>query len=236
MTWGMTQSPAQSINDGPPARVATALAFSFGLTLANFCSAAALQVSVLDPQGNPVPDIVITVTASDTAVATRSAALQGASSAIMDQINKEFVPEILVVRTGTSVSFPNSDSVAHQVYSFSPVKRFSLPLYRGKPYPPVVFDQAGIATLGCNIHDHMVGYIVVTDTPYFGQTNAQGQWSRDLPPGSYRIRTWHPRLNEQVGEQSLTLIESSAASVTIKLTKPLRPPQRAPTDHRIRDY
>jgi plastocyanin len=189
---------------------------------------------VLDAQGEALAEIVITVV-SDTAGATRTTAPQVSATAIMDQVNKEFVPEVLVVRTGTNVSFPNSDSVAHQVYSFSTVKRFSLPLYRGKPYPPVLFDQPGIATLGCNIHDHMVGYIVVTDAPYFGQTNTQGQWSHDVPPGTYRVRAWHPRANEIVIEQALTVSAANAAHVTFKLSKPLRPLQ-PPPDRRIRDY
>jgi plastocyanin len=217
-----------------PARIAMTLAFSIGLTAANYCFAAPLQVSVLDAQGKALAEIVITVV-SDTASAARTTSPQVPATAIMDQVNKEFVPEVLVIRTGTNVSFPNSDSVAHQVYSFSAVKRFSLPLYRGKPYPPVLFEQPGIATLGCNIHDHMVGYIVVTDAPYFGQTNTQGQWSHDIPPGTYGVRAWHPRANEALIEQSITVNESNAAQVTFKLSKPLRP-LHPPPDRRIRDY
>jgi plastocyanin len=225
---------AQGMTQTLRVRIATAAAFSFGLTLTDLCVASVLQVSVVDAQGKPAAEIVITATANDPV--TRIATPLTTTAAIMDQVNKEFVPEVLVVRAGTTVSFPNSDSVAHQVYSFSAVKRFSLPLYRGKPYPPVVFDQAGIVTLGCNIHDHMVGYIMVTDTPHFGQTDAQGQWSRDLPPGAYRIRAWHPRLNEQVAEQSVTVIESSVGAVTFKLTKPIRPLHRTSNDRRVRDY
>ena len=74
------------------------------------------------------------------------------------------------VGVGTRVEFPNNDSVSHQVYSFSPAKRFQLPLYKGEIHPPVTFDQPGLVVLGCNIHDSMVGYIYVTDAPYFGTT------------------------------------------------------------------
>jgi plastocyanin len=217
-----------------PVRNAITLALSIGLMPTHYCLASPLQVSVLDARNKPVAEIVITVTAVDTAPSNPKAN-SVAATAIMDQMNKEFVPEVLVVRIGTIVSFPNSDSVAHQVYSFSSAKRFSLPLYRGKPYPPVVFDHAGVVTLGCNIHDSMVGYIVVTDSSYFGQTNQQGQWSHDLPPGAYRIRAWHPRLNEQVAEQSITLTDSRAAPVTFMLAKALRP-LNPPPDRRIRDY
>jgi len=226
---------SQSITQRLALNLVAGLAFSIGLIPVGFCVAAPLQVSVLDLQSKAVAEIVITVTAIDAATASRSAT-PISSAAIIDQINKEFVPEVIVVQMGTTVSFPNTDSVAHQVYSFSAAKRFSLPLYRGKPYPPVVFDQAGIVTLGCNIHDHMVGYVVVTETPHFGQTNAQGQWLRELPLGAYRIRAWHPRLNEQLAEQSVTLTDSSSGSVAFKLTKPMRPIHRASTDRRLRDY
>lgn len=154
----------------------------------------------------------------------------------MDQVKKEFVPEILVVRTGTPVLFPNSDSVAHQVYSFSPAKRFTLSLYRGKQYPPVVFDQAGIVTLGCNIHDHMVGYIVVTDSPHFGQTDGQGRLVlKEMNAGTYKVSAWHPRFNEIVAEQTVTLTDSDA-NVDFHLQKPMQPSRGPNNDRRIREY
>src|ERR1700726_14689 len=118
-------------------------------------------------------------------------------SAILAQINLAFVPDILVIPVGSTVEFPNSDSVSHQIYSFSPTKRFQLPLYHGKPYPPVHFDQAGIVTLGCTIHDKMVGYIFVTDATYFGRTDARGAWSvTNVPRGTYHISLWHPLLRD----------------------------------------
>jgi plastocyanin len=102
----------------------------------------------------------------------------------MDQRNREFVPHILVVQVGTWVDFANCDTVSQQVYSFSPAKRFQLPLYRGAVHPPVLFDQPGVVTLGCNIHDSMLGYIYVADSPWFGQTALDGRWlSGELPVG-----------------------------------------------------
>ena len=86
--------------------------------------------------------------------------------AIMDQRKLMFVPDVLVVQTGTAVDFPNSDQVRHQVYSFSGAKTFELALYAGRAHAPVVFDRSGLVTLGCNIHDSMVGYIWVTDSPW----------------------------------------------------------------------
>ena len=92
----------------------------------------------------------------------------------MSQQGKAFVPDVLVVTRGTSVHFPNRDSVRHHVYSFSPIKKFELKLYTGTPANPVVFDKSGVAVLGCNIHDHMVGWVLVLDTPYFGTSAAPG--------------------------------------------------------------
>jgi plastocyanin len=115
------------------------------------------------------------------------------ATVVMDQRNRAFVPRVLVVGVGSRVEFPNNDSVSHQVYSFSPAKRFQLPLYKGQIHPPVTFDRAGLVVLGCNIHDAMVGYIYVTDAAYFGKTDAGGNLQlTGLPPGDYRLTIWSP--------------------------------------------
>ena len=101
----------------------------------------------------------------------------------MDQRNRAFVPHVLIVPVGSSVTFPNGDSVSHQVYSFSPARKFQLPLYRGSPNPPVVFDRAGVVTLGCNIHDPMRGYIFVSTASTSGAPM----------PGSVERRRGRPR-------------------------------------------
>ena len=102
---------------------------------------------------------------------------------------------VTVVTVGTAVAFPNRDTVRHHVYSFSPAKRFELKLYVGTPAAPVVFDQPGIAVLGCNIHDNMVGWVVVVETPYHALAPATGVAKLpDVPPGRYRLRVWHAGL------------------------------------------
>jgi plastocyanin len=201
---------------------------------ARVCNAADVQATILDVSGKPVVDAVFIASSANTA--SRASPQSNHATAIMDQMNKEFVPEILVIRTGTAVLFPNSDSVAHQVYSFSPVKRFELPLYRGRPHPPQTFDRPGVVTVGCNIHDHMVGYIVVTDSPYFGQADVQGRATlKGLAPGTYHISVWQPRFNEQVAEQSVNVADADV-QVSFKLNKPMQPNRSSNKDRRIRDY
>ena len=137
-----------------------------------------------------------------------------------------FNPDLVIVPVGSTVTFPNSDKVSHQVYSFSPAKRFQLPLYRGTPYAPTTFDNTGIVTLGCNIHDDMIAYVIVTDARWFGRTGADGSWhANGLPSGQFRIEVWHPRMREPtpVVEFPLTLGTTPSSTLEVKLTRPLRP-------------
>ena len=98
--------------------------------------------------------------------------------AVVDQVEKTFVPGLLPIMVGTSVRFPNHDQIQHHVYSFSPTKTFELPLYKGEYAPPVLFDKVGVVKIGCNIHDWMSGIILVLPTPHFAVTDAAGdtQW------------------------------------------------------------
>jgi plastocyanin len=158
--------------------------------------AAELRLQVRTPDGAPASGLVVTVTPTS-GIAPRPRP----TAVVLDQVDKAFEPELRVIAQGSTVAFPNSDIVSHQVYSFSKAKRFKLPLYRGTPYPPVRFDEPGLVTVGCNIHDAMIGYIVVTDAPWYGQTDTQGQWATaDLPPGDYRVQVRHPRMREQRDE------------------------------------
>jgi hypothetical protein len=143
----------------------------------------------------------------------------------MDQRNLEFVPRVLVVGVGARVDFPNNDSVSHQVYSFSAAKRFQLPLYKGEVHPPVVFDRPGLVVLGCNIHDSMVGYVYVTDAPYFGTTVADGGWElKDIPLGDYRIVLWSPFIADPPASliRTVHLDGIAPAVVRVQLSSALR--------------
>lgn len=109
------------------------------------------------------------------------------------QKNLTFIPTLLPVQAGTRVEFPNFDDTYHNIFSFSPAKRFDLGRYRPdeKPVPSVIFDQAGLVTLRCDIHEHMRALILVLATPHFVVTDADGRYRLGgLPPGRYMVRAW----------------------------------------------
>ncbi|MCQ2998647.1 methylamine utilization protein [Pseudomonas syringae] len=149
--------------------------------------AATLTARVVDQEGKPLPNAVLTLQGppGKTAVVLK---------ANMDQRDQEFSPRVLAVHSNTEVKFPNSDNIRHQVYSFSPAKRFELRLYSGTPSDPLLFDKPGVVVLGCNIHDWMVGYIYVTDEPWFAVSDANGVVKfEDMSAGHYSATLWHPK-------------------------------------------
>ena len=104
-----------------------------------------------------------------------------------------FIPALLPVQVGTRVEFPNFDDTYHSIFSYSPAKRFDLGRYRPeeRPIPSVVFDQPGLVTLRCDIHEHMRGLILVLNTPYFVVTSADGRFRLNgLPTGDYILKAW----------------------------------------------
>ena len=109
------------------------------------------------------------------------------------QKNLTFVPALLPIEVGTRVEFPNLDDTYHNIFSYSPTKRFDLGRYRPeeRPIPSVVFDKPGLVTLRCDIHEHMRGLILVLSTPYFVMTDTAGRFRLDkLPPGKYTLKAW----------------------------------------------
>lgn len=176
--------------------------------------AGSVQFTVTDPSGKPIADAVVFLDSAQSRAAVRpQAGLE------VEQVSKQFAPLVTVLPVGSSLAFPNRDTVRHHVYSFSPAKTFDLKLYAGTPTNPVLFDKPGIVILGCNIHDQMLAWVVVVDTPYFGKTNAAGQ--TNLPPapaGTYALKVWHPALpaGAQPQEQSLVVTQPNQ-SVTFVL-------------------
>ena len=202
--------------------VASVILYTLSTMAGTAARAADLDVSVQDSAARGVAGIVVI------AEADRPEKDHGAvRTVIMDQIHMQFVPNILVVQTGSAVEFPNSDQIKHQVYSFSAAKKFELSLYAGHKYPPVIFDRAGLVTVGCNIHDNMIGYIYVTDSPFFGRTDKSGRTSlRGLPPGDYTLTIWHPGMHEASGktvQRHISLASGAHADEAFTLAHTLRP-------------
>lgn len=167
---------------------------AFVLALAPLASpparAGAVNLNFTGAEGAPLADAVALLEPVGARVAVKPMA-----DAEISQSKRQFHPRVTLVTTGTRVSFPNFDTVRHQVYSFSPTKTFELKLYAGVPAVPVVFDKPGFAVLGCNIHDTMAAWVVVADTPWAARSGSNGRARIEaVPPGSYRLRLWHPGL------------------------------------------
>ncbi len=177
----------------------------------------------LATQAAPQTFTVITFAGQAVSNAAVSVLVRGAPSqaapgtmAEMSQRQRAFVPGVLAIQTGTAVNFPNFDTVRHHVYSFSPAKPFEIKLYSGTPAKPVVFDKAGTATLGCNIHDRMIAYIHVVNTPYVGVTDGMGRVTIDVPDGEHKVRIWKPAMGETNPGVEQT-IRAGAGPVTLRL-------------------
>jgi plastocyanin len=205
------------------------------VVVATVCHAGDLSVSVVDPGGQGVTDVVVAVAPVLPVGPTPPRATPATPAAVMDQRNRAFSPRVLVVGAGTSVEFPNNDTVSHQVYSFSPPKKFQLPLYKGQRHPPVTFERSGLVVLGCNIHDQMIGYIYVTDAPFFGKTDSAGTLRvPGLSAGEYRVTVWSPFIADQASSLTRTVHVNGegATSSRVQLVDALRArpeprPQRA---------
>ena len=166
---------------------AVALLVIFGLC--HDLSAGSFDVTVKDGKGALVSDAV--VYARGNGMNAQSTKKQ----TVIDQQDKQFIPYVTAVQVGTSILFPNKDNIRHHVYSLSSAKKFELPLYKGVPAEPVVFDKEGFVTLGCNIHDWMIAYVAVLGTPYFQVTGREGHaLLKNLPPGQYTVEVWQPSL------------------------------------------
>lgn len=191
------------------------LAACMGLLLCvSAAEAASVEVQVLGSDGKPLADTAVFLESPG----ARSA-VKPVSGTEIEQAARRFTHRMTVVPVGSEIRFPNRDTVRHHVYSFSAAKQFELKLYSGNASNPVLFDKAGIAVLGCNIHDGMLAWVVVVDTPYQGQTDATGTVRLDnVPPGNFRLRTWHPGLppGAPPADEPLVLT-ATGARVSVKL-------------------
>ena len=189
-------------------------------------AAAPLTVRVVDASGRPVRDAVVTLYPSSGA--SRPARPGGRFS--VSQKDLQFHPFLTIVPVGADVSFPNLDPTKHHVYSFSPAKRFELKLFAKDQSRTVHFDKAGVVALGCNIHDQMSAFIVVTDSAWTARTNAQGIVTfGDAPNVAGRLVLWHPYLRAPGGQlQEGVTAAQRGATFQVRL----RPPPAMPmTDY-----
>ena len=188
--------------------------------------AAPTSVRVIDSAGRPVRDAVVTLTPQSGA--TR--APRSGGHFIVAQKNLQFSPYLTIVPVGADVSFPNLDPTKHHVYSFSAAKKFELKLFAKDQSRTVHFDRPGVVALGCNIHDKMSAFIIVTDSAWTVRTNAQGVATfADAPNAPARVTLWHPYLRAPGGqvEQSVAAGQRNAA-FQVRLRPP---PAMAMTDY-----
>lgn len=183
-------------------------------------------VQIVDQNQKPLPNAVVEFFSKENKAKGDDNNNSNASDSqtkpiyIMDQINKSFVPYVLVVPKNSLVSFPNSDDLRHHVYSFSAAKTFELKLYAGKPKSPLLFSDEGIVVLGCNIHDSMVGYIYVSDEKSVYKSDENGQIIIDTALNQIdKIQIWHPNATEGVyNRKTYTQSQFSLVDDVVTLT------------------
>lgn len=168
---------------------------------------------VTDASGKPVANAVVMVEVAGAAKPSAS------GSYVMRQENLTFDPFMLIVPVGAEVSFPNLDRVRHHVYSFSRGNRFELRLYGREEQRSVTFGTAGIVAIGCNIHDEMVAYIRVVDTPYAAITNEAGEATIELPAAAGRASIWHP---DATGQETRLDVPAARGAAPITVTLRMR--------------
>ena len=192
--------------------------FNSGILLVLFflsSPASAWTVTVLDQNGQPAQNAVVHISG-------KGITSSSTDVAIMDQISRQYSPHVLAVHKNQKVSFPNSDNVRHHVYSFSKTKPFELKLYAGTPNTPITFENEGVVVLGCNIHDSMLGYIVVYGDGKFGVVDDAGKIVFSEPKKSVTsLNIWHPNLVDKTKTHySGHLSGHDSITVTINITHP----------------
>jgi len=205
--------------------------------LAPALHAADLSVSVRTAKGAPVADAVVTVApheASGAAPAREHAPV----TKVIDQKNETFIPYVETFRPGDSVVFRNSDQTRHHVYSFAPARQFEFVLTPGQSSSPLRLEQVGPIAVGCNIHDHMITYLFVADTPWIEQSGADGNVHvANLPPGDYDVSVWHPQLRPGQAPPMQTLhVADADTRKDLSFSLTLLPDPRRRADRERVDY
>src|SRR5688572_4224387 len=212
----------------PRAVTVVAVLVALALHASSAARAAEVRGRVLASDGTGVAGAVVFLR---TAAAPAPAGAPS-PSAVMDQIDKQFVPRVLPIVAGTEVRFPNHDQIHHHVYSFSRVKTFDLPLSKGTEAPPVRFDQPGVVKVGCNIHDWMTGVIVVVPSTVYATTDDGGAFVlRDVPAGEVSIAAWHEASETAIDAATQRLTVGAAPPTDLTFTLAVRPDKARPAMH-----
>lgn len=210
----------QTINVSLTNSVAYILLFFIGVVGTNTAFANQLAIQTYDTKKKPLSNVVAYAIPRDKALLAtlRAKYAKNPQLVAIEQRNKVFEPYISVFQTGTKVRFVNNDNVKHHIYSFSQAKTFEIPLHSGEPLKPLVFNEAGIVTLGCNIHDWMMAYALVVDTPFYAMSNAQGLLTlNNLPQGQYDLMLWHPQQKAFRTRPKIITIPSKNKTLTFNI-------------------
>jgi plastocyanin len=179
--------------------------------LASQVNARDLTVVITDNSGKPIEDAVVILDAP-------GAPKPAPRRFVINQKDMQFAPQVLVIPAGSTVEFGNLDPLRHHVYSFSPARRFELKLFGQGETRPVRFDNAGVVSIGCNIHDQMQAFLQVVDTPHAAKSGANGQVVlRDVPSGSFKVRVWHSRLRAPGNQLTLDVNTASTTRLPVKI-------------------
>jgi len=154
-------------------------------------------IQINDGDGQPLKNAIVEIIGPSS-----TSDIISSDPEIMDQVNKRFLPDLLLIKQGQSVLFPNSDNIRHHVYSFSKAKQFELKLYAGKPKSSVEFEQNGVVIVGCNIHDSMVGSIYVAKNSAM-ISDSDGKVSLDIDLATDQISVWHPQQKKKPEEREI---------------------------------
>lgn len=181
------------------------LLMTLALCLGGPAFAATVEVTITGTDGRPAASAVAELFPLS-GIDARSLPSRLPNEAVVDQRNETFVPLVTVIRRGGRVAFTNTDRTMHHVYSFSTIKQFAFEIDAGGKSTAVTFDRPGVAAIGCNIHDAMVTFVYVADTPWTSRADASGRAEiTEVPPGDYRVSVWDPQIMPGYHPEAATL-------------------------------